>query len=289
MNTIISIHIFPHEIGGYRRVMNSLANSIKHLDKNTSIEIWSTLNKNPQLISQETPDSELTKISQQFINLNKSSIVNTKFTISTSKTIHGVNEHRRETITGSKSGDNIIFLDCDLHFNERLLSNQISAIYEIRKKTQYYIITPQIIRLWDSTWDCLVHPDYKKCSFDFHKTANAKSLVKLDYGDVSITKNETFKWGGGWFNVISADLLKYIGLPDSFIGYGPDDTFAMKCCQLMKPTNKKVQQYILNNMVVIEDKSPPKSKVKLKTNLPNYREMCTQHFQKEVAHFTRKL
>jgi len=288
MNTI-SIHIFPHEILEYERVMKLLVRSFNYIDNLDEIEIRSTLNKNPKLIEWANTKNQDEEITRKFISINESSPATTHFSATTSEEILGVNEHRRETIALANPNDTIIFLDCDLHFDERLLANQLNAIDGICKSNEYHIVSPQTIRLWDTTWDCLVHPSYKDHSFNFHKTANAKSIANKNYGEVTLTKNNTFKWGGGWFNAISANLLKHIGLPDSFVGYGPDDTFVMECCKLMHRANKNIQQYILNNMVVVEDRIPQKTNIGLRKDIPNFRENCNRYFLTELNKFKQKL
>ena len=289
---IISIHIFPHEICGYERVMKILTQSLTYIDKLDNIEIWSVLNKNPQLTDWDSTPNLNEKITEKFINLNKSIPIKTIYDVTTSKEMWGVNEHRRTTIANADPDDTIIFLDCDLYFNEKLLVNQLISVSSIINLTDYYIVSPQIIRLWDSTWDCLVHSKYKKHTYNFHKTADAETIVNTDYGAPFLTKNKTneaFKWGGGWYNAISANLLKYTGLPTSFVGYGPDDTYVMYCCQLMRRANKNVQQYILNNMIVVEGISPTHESAKLKKNIPNFREDCNHHFSSELNKFKQKL
>lgn len=286
---IISIHIFPHEILEYERVMKLLGRSVSYIDSITDIELRSTLNKNPKLIEWGNTENQDEEITRRFISANEHSQITTNFKETASEGIMGVNDHRRETIETANQTDTIIFLDCDLHFDERLLVNQLNAIENVCKLTEYYIISPQIIRLWDSTWDCLVHPNYKSHTHEFHKAADAFTIANVKYGETSLTKNETFKWGGGWFNAISANLLKHVGLPNSFVGYGPDDTFVMECCKLMRLARKDVQQYILNNMVVVEDRFPRKTKVGLRKDIPNFREKCNRHFLTELNKFKQKL
>tara|TARA_Y100001933_G_scaffold263920_1_gene327377 strand:- start:1814 stop:2674 length:861 start_codon:yes stop_codon:yes gene_type:complete len=284
---IISIHIFPHEIKRFQGIVETFENSIKYLDDTSDILLDVSLNTNPTLIDwkSETHDN----IVNSFKGVCSKISVKSNCNIHNNEMFLGVNEHRRITIKNSNDSDTIIFLDSDLHFDETLLANQLNAVEHVKHINEYYIITPQIIKLWDNTWDCIVNHNFLKKSHDYYKTANAHEIANTNYGPVGLKPNDTFKWGGGWFNAISANLLKYIGIPKSFVGYGPDDTFVMECCKIMKTHNKNIQQYILTNMVVVENRQPIKSSTTLKTNTQDFRANCNKQFATEVSAFRGKL
>ena len=50
---IISIHIFPHEINEYKRVILQLEKNINHLEEEKpSVEVWATLNNNTSILQE---------------------------------------------------------------------------------------------------------------------------------------------------------------------------------------------------------------------------------------------
>lgn len=276
---IISIHIFPFEIDRLERLLMYLNDCFLYVDLNkTEILLHVTLNKNENLLK------SLSSNDDKFIELMKKVKCETFYEIKNDNKLLGVNDHRRKTIQISEQDDQIIFLDSDLFFNEKILAHQIKSIDFLKEKHEFYIISPNTIRLWDKTWDILTHELYINHSFSFHKKANFYNIVNQNYGVISLQKINKFKWGGGWFNCISANLLKSIGIPKSFKGYGLDDTFVMECCKLMKKEKGDVSQYILKNMIVCEDIRIDTKKY-FKENAPNFKEFCNKKFKHELSSF----
>ena len=62
----------------------------------------------------------------------------------------------------------------DMYFSEHLLAYLIEGAKSVKNK--YFVITPQISKLWDNSWDILVNPLYKNTPY---KTAPSfDDLVK---------------------------------------------------------------------------------------------------------------
>ena len=279
---ILSIHIFPFEFSRFKRLVRGLIDSFEYIDT-TRIMVHLTLNTNESILK---PNDNIKLIETEFSSI--SHIFPCK-TISDTINKHnflGVNEHRRETIEMASESDYIIFLDSDLYFNKTLLVHHINSVDLLSRRHKYFVITPCTIKLWDNTWNILTHPNYINESHDFYLKANYHNIVNKNYGMISLKKINKFKWGGGWFNCISASLLKKIGIPKTFIGYGPDDTFIMECCKLMKQTGTDVHQYILTNTIVCED--IPLGSESFKKNKPNFREICNQNFSNELLEFNNR-
>ena len=79
------------------------------------------------------------------------------------------------------------------------------------------------------------------------------TVITTVYGNPLLKPISNFKLGGGWFNLISINLLRLIDLPDSFGSYGPDDTFLMYGAQILKQSGHDVQQWVVENLVVSEN------------------------------------
>jgi hypothetical protein len=129
----------------------------------------------------------------------------------------------------------------------------LGGLDKISSTTKYYILTPQLVKLWDNTWNCLVNKQYKTKSFKYHKTTDPRTIVDQYQDEVSVFPLRRFKWGGGWFNGFSMNLLTYVGVPATFIGYGLDDTYTMECAMMMSKYGYSVKQYVLKNSIVMED------------------------------------
>ena len=284
---IISIHIFPHELSEYKRIIDDLNISLHRIEPD-QVEIRACLNLNSSLIDYTDPsDYENTKT--RFTEINRGSTIICKESIKDELNFKGVNEHRRETIKNTSEDDVILFLDCDLHFNKNLLYHLIETSKTLKKQNRFFILTPQCVRLWDTTWDCLVNKDFIKKPIGFFNEIQPETLVERTYGNLYPKKIDTFKWAGGWFTCMPADLAKFIGIPESFVGYGPDDTFMMECCKKLKQSGVGVSQYLLNGMVVCEDPRLQKKPTMFKKNIPNFRNESNKHFHTELNNFFRKL
>ena len=122
-------------------------------------------------------------------------------------------------------------------------------------KDKYYIITPQIFQLWDSSWDIISHPDYRNTPREKKQwLQNPYQVFEHEPKDIKLIKSPYIKFGGGWFNVFSKNLLELINIPDSLGHYGLDDTFVAEAANILKSSNYNIEQYIINDIVVKEDR-----------------------------------
>jgi len=141
--------------------------------------------------------------------------------------------------------DYIIWLDSDIYFNSYTLLYLINSSKLIKESK--FILTPNIIKYWDSSWDCITAKEYLSMPYNHRDFFDSYSIDNTSKEEISISKNHTVKLGAGWFNLFSNELLQEIKIPDSFGGYGPDDTYIeIIAAQLQYP------QYIVNGCVVTE-------------------------------------
>lgn len=284
---IISIHLFPHEIKNFQRIVENLNNAVQFVSNIEEVILDVSLNTNSSVVDVKSVDTQ--NLAHIFYEYESVSKIKPNFKIISDKNFLGVNEHRRSTIAESNNSDYIIFLDCDLYFDNKILAHLINALEISKQHHDFFIISPQVVKLWDNTWDCIVNEQYLKKSHQYYKQVDPSKIIEKNHGEVSLISCNDFKWGGGWFNVISANLLKQTGIPKSFIGYGPDDTFIMECCKHMKFKNINVQQYILKNMVVVEDRFYQQPKSSLRKDIINFRENANKHFYTELSFFKKKI
>jgi hypothetical protein len=248
MVTQIIIHILPHEIDWFEWQAKQL--KISNCYINDKVIIDATLNLN--LV--DWNESKLPK--QFFIDkflqikelLHEYELI---FDINEDRTCLGIDDKRRDSIR-KYTPDNFIYLDCDVIFKTETLALLINAAKII--DNEFYIISPQTPKLWDESWDVLVNELYQNEEYGFEKKLmDPYSILTQDYGDITLMPIDTFKFGGGWFNLISAKLLQLTDIPDSFGPYGRDDTYVMYCCEIMKQKQMKPQQYIVKNLVIAEN------------------------------------
>lgn len=285
----ISIHCFPHELKNYERVIIQLNKCSSYINKN-QFKIESCLNINKNLIDwKHATTKEQNQCKEYFKTISLNSNIKCDYNIVDQENFLGCNEHRRKTISNSGENDIIVFLDCDLYFGDKILESIYITTKKISKFLDYYIITPTTVRLWDTTWDCIVNENHIHEPLGFHNKVNFKEIEKQTGDHTNLKHILEFKWAGGWFTTISSKLLKKINIPKSFVGYGPDDTFIMAASRIMRRKGYKIQQYKLTNMIVCEDRSPQKYKYDLKNDIPNFRENSEMLFTEELKKISKNL
>lgn len=143
--------------------------------------------------------------------------------------------------------DNILLVDVDLIFSNYTLSSFLDSPNILPKSK--YIITPSLVKLWDNTWDTLVNPNFLNKPLNYNKTNNSIVDVNQDYGDITLTPLQQFKWAGGWFTLLSRELIEFLKIPNDIKGFCPIDTAIMYGCSLFPD----ITQYKIDNLIVCED------------------------------------
>jgi hypothetical protein len=214
-------------------------------------------------------------VSNKMINWNKSSLPKKYFIdkfsklsshtdwctkeFQTSETILGCVSQRRSSLTNHKDADYFIWLDCDVIFDERTLSYMQMAMLTTNKEYINAIITPELVRIWDNTWDCIVNEQFLDKPFDYNQTNDPykDSGIKGDISIIPITNSispqSRFKFAGGWFTCISGSLLNRVGIPESFGHYGYEDTFVMVASEILMRKGIEIYQFKIKNLVVCEN------------------------------------
>jgi hypothetical protein len=287
METQVIIHLMPHEIDWFEWQAKQLKVGSVYIEDKVIVDVTLNLNlvnwKDSQIPKQYFID-RFNQIRQLF------GWCETIFEINENNTCLGIDDKRRDSIRKYNS-DNFVYLDCDIVFKPETLALLINSAKTIND--DYYIVSPQTTKLWDFTWDVLVNNLYLDKQYGFEKLINPYSILNTEYGEISLSPINVFKFGGGWFNLISAKLLKFTDIPDSFGPYGIDDTYIMYCCDIMKQKGMTPQQYVVNNLVVAED-------YKFRNNLYNqylsiinkkdeYRIQAESNFQIELNKFYEKI
>jgi hypothetical protein len=202
----------------------------------------------------------------------------------------GIDDKRRNSVRKYQP-DNFIYLDCDIIFKPETLALLINSAKTI--SDDYYIISPQTPKLWDHTWNVLVNNVYLNQPYGFERIIDPYSILNTDYGEMSLSPIDVFKFGGGWFNLISTKLLKFTDIPDSFGPYGIDDTYVMYCCDIMKQKQLNSQQYIINNLVVAENykyrDNPYSQYLKIINKKDEYRIQAENNFGIELNNFRNRI
>jgi len=290
MTTQIVIHLLPQEIDWFEWQIKQLKQGSCYLEKDDEVIIDVTLNLN----SIDWDKSQLPKqfFIDKFNQIEKlCDWCKVQFVIDEENKCLGCNDKRREAIRSTKA-DNILYLDSDLVFRPELLKYMMDAAKAI--PSEYYIISPQIYKLWDNSWDCLVNENYINLppSQDFTKIDPYLAISYVGE-NISIEPINEFKFGGGWFNLLSTSLLKVTDMPDSLGPYGVDDTYVMLCCGLLDQKRYNIKQYVLKGTLVVENMKyrwNPYQNLLYSNNQQNrYREQAEGNIREELNKFILKL
>jgi hypothetical protein len=289
MTTQIIVHLLPHEIDWFEWQSKQFKLGSYYISDTVIIDV--TLNLN-------LVDWSKSQLPKQFFIDKFNQIktlwdwAETQFIIDEENKCLGCDDKRREAIR-STIADNILYLDSDLLFRSELLSYVIESAKLI--KNNYYIISPQTVRMWDNSWDIITNKQYLNtpANTETYYDNDPFEIITNNFKDLNLTPINQFKFGGGWFNLLSTRLLKLTDIPDSFGPYGIDDLYVMICCDIMKQKGYNIQQYVLENAVVIENFkyrwNPYKNFLSLIDKQDKFRKQAENNLNLEIQNFINKI
>ena len=253
----ISIHISPYEIDNYQTFIHQLRRNLNYVEDEIIFSPYLNLStyfynwRNSKLKSDYFVNrfNELNNIVKDKCELDSTVNYDDKILGAFSYKTMFLNKYKDEV-------DAFIWFDSDMIFPDNTIAMLIAS--HKSSETKYCIVTPQIHRLWDTTWDILVNKDYINipASHDNYFGFDGYSLYKRDDEDYFLDENkQRFKFASGWCNLLSADLFRdLIDFTYDLGHYGPDDTFIMFLLDYYKfKQGKDINQYILKNVIVTEN------------------------------------
>jgi hypothetical protein len=289
MTTQIVIHLLPHEIDWFEWQSKQFKLGSYYISDKVIID--ATLNLN-------LTDWDQSQLPKQFF-IDKFNQIKTlwdwsetQFVIDEENKCLGCDDKRREAIRSTKA-DNILYLDSDLLFNPELLGYMIESSKLI--ENEYYIISPQTVRMWDNSWDVITNQKYLTIPADMetYYANDPFKVIMQEQLDLNLKPIDQFKFGGGWFNLLSTKLLKLTDIPDSFGPYGIDDLYVMICCDIMKQKGYNPQQYILEGITVIENFkyrwNPYKDYLYLIDKQDQFRKQAESNLNNELQNFINRI
>jgi len=290
--TQIVTHLMPSELEDYNDILDKFIQGSKYLDSNDWISVQATLNLSPMLIDWENSKIEKDVFKNYFYNLKEkcSWAKEVVFEVIEDDTILGTTSQKRQAIKGNY--DQFILLDGDMVFHETTLKYMLDTSYQVSGK---YIITPQIVRLWDTSWDILVHKDYRHIEpkkNGYYREHHPDLTLNQKIDEVSVSLAPYIKFGCGWFTLISKELLDLTGIPEFLGHYGPEDTFTMMASEIAKKKGHQINQYTVNGILVSENKIYRKDfngdKLKYHDYKDSFRDQAWSQFEKGLKEFELK-
>ena len=255
----VVVHVLPREIDQFERLCNSFKESYFFVKDEIKIVLDASLNLNEVFVDWDNSQIPKEFFIEKFNNINKLHNEWTHkniFQIENSDNCLGINDKRRNSINDGLDYDYLMYLDLDVFFSHMTLVSLTQLINQI--DSEYSIISPETVKLWDDSWADLVNEKYINHDYEFFKTVDPYSVHKLVFDNLVEEKIKfrtinNVKFGGGWFNVFSKKLLKFINIPKSLGSYGLDDTFVMIGANMMKQKGYDVTQYVLEGTICIEN------------------------------------
>ena len=168
-------------------------------------------------------------------------------------TLKSSGEHQRQILESNNGEYNLIWLDPDIYFPVEIFYILENLIPTIEEKTSTYMITPQIAKFWDNSWNIISNEKYIKSSIKFDDI-NVYELDSCDVENISIIKNYNHKFAGGWFNFHSKELTKLMKLPKNIGIFHHIDLFQQEKFKILNRKGYDIPQYIINNCIILEDR-----------------------------------
>jgi len=252
MNIKIIYHIMPWEIDYALLTFTQLKKSKYYLPEDVNITIDSALNLSSYLINWD--ESKLPK--EYFIEkYNTLSILLKDYThnskIYDGNKLYGHLDLQRDCI--SPEFNYYINICADMYFSEHLLTLLIESAKQV--KTKYFVITPEIYKLWDNTWDVITDKDYIDIPYnnwDKVDIFDIRNNLKNTQKEIFLDPSPASKWAG-WFDLYNKEMLEELcPIQDDWTGYGPHDWYSLMITEHVKSQGVDFQQYILRGQTIFE-------------------------------------
>ena len=244
--TLVCIHIMPNEIEMFQRFMEQYRKVLAYC-KGYNVYIKATLNLNPKLTdwdkSELKQDYFIDLFNKQFQYVGMNSINE----IILDDSMWGTTQQKRESIKIDYF-DQFLFVDTDIVVHEHQLINQLKAADALSGK---YIISPALPKWFDKSWDVLVCSGMENTEFNTQQTLD--SVYTQTPTRLIMRQIPTIKFGCGMHTLYSKEFWQFVGIPDSFGGYGPEDTFAMMASIGAIRKGYDIKQFVLDGIYISED------------------------------------
>lgn len=252
MHYKITYHCMPWELDYALFSFTQLKKSNYYLNGEDTIEINPVLNLSSYLV-----DWDKSKLSKdllkarfmEYLKLLKNYKVNAS--IYEGNELYGHLDHQRDAI--SEEVDFYFSLCPDMYFSEQLLALMIQSSKQIKNK--YFVITPEISKMWDSTWDEITNPDWLHIDYNKWDEVSIFDIrAKMKSKETSITLDPTMKskWAG-WFDLYNKAMYeKLCPIQEDWKGYGPWDWYSLIVTDFCKNKGVDFQQYVMRGQTIFE-------------------------------------
>lgn len=146
----------------------------------------------------------------------------------------------------------------DIYFSEYLLTSLIEAAKLVPNK--YSVITPEIYKMWDYTWDEITSKKYMDVPYDDWDKGDIFDVrydLKTSTEELCLHPTQKSKWAI-WFDIYNKAFYEDLcPVHDDWIGYGPWDWYSNMLSEQVKTFGVDFQQYVLKGQTIFEYQTGP--------------------------------
>jgi hypothetical protein len=286
--TLICIHVMPNEIEMFERFMMQMYRALHYLDDTDDVTLKVTLNLNPELTDWQNSELKNGHFVNRFaILFNGIKNIN-EIILDTS--CWGTTQQKRESY--KLDYDQFIFCDTDILFHEHMLKHQLNISYQL---DGIYIVSPSLPKWWDSSWDELCHSQYTDKPYgyatDSDEVVNGASTQSIT--NINARQTQKIKFGCGMHTLYSKSFWELVGIPESFGGYGPEDTYGMSAAEVAIKLGYDIKQFVMDGVYITEnyrERTPSfDGKIKSIDRKQEFYDKARSLGQHEVINFGREL
>jgi hypothetical protein len=246
------MHLMPWEIDNALLTFTQLKKSYFHLAEDVNVTIETVLNLSTKFIDWE--ESILPK--EFFITkYNDISILLSDYNhikrVYEGDEVYGFLNLQKESI--SKEVDYYVGICPDIYFSEHLLSLLIESTRVIKNK--YFVVTPQIYKKWDDTWDEITDKNYLNVSYsDWDKADIYKTIheIESNQSEISVIPTDKSKWAW-WFDLYNKEFYENLcPVPEDWNGYGPWDWYSILLSEKALNAGVDFRQYLLKGQTILD-------------------------------------
>lgn len=252
INVKLTIHLMPWEIDNALLTFTQLKKSYYYLPSDVNVTIETVLN-----LSSKFVDWSNSKLPMEYFvsKYNDISLLLKNYShikrMYVGDEIYGFLNLQKESI--SKEVDYYIGVCPDIYFSEHLLFLLIESAKMI--KNEYFVITPQIYKKWDFTWDEITNSDYLSVPYSEWNDADIfkiRNQIKNTDGEVSLIPIINNKWAW-WFDLYNKKFYEDLcPVQKHWVGYGPWDLYSMLLSNYVKTKGVDVCQYLLKGQTILD-------------------------------------
>jgi len=241
----------PYEIDYALLSYAQLKKSRYHIPDDVEIEIDTVMNCSNYLIDWDKTRLPKEFFTQKFNDLEillKDYKVNSK--IYEGDECYGLLDMQRDSYCNA---DYYINITPDMYFSEHLLALMIESTKVIKNK--YYVVTPEIHKMWDHTWDEITNQRYMDVPYAEWNSTDVYDIrhhMKTDNAEVRLEPTQRSKWAW-WLDLYNKAFYEdFAPVQDDWFGYGPWDWWSLMLTEHAKEKGVDFQEYVLRGQTIFE-------------------------------------